>query len=251
MIKTYTTSQAAKIIGVHPNTVRFYEKLGLIPKAERANNGYRIFTELHIRQMMMIRTAFKVEILQNGLRKQIIDIVKASAAGMYDEALLLTENYIKNLQKEKNNANEAIDIVNKILSSDIHENSNIKLTQKEMAQYLEITIDTLRNWELNGLFVAKRKENGYRIYTSSDLNLLKIIRTLRCANYSLASILRMMNTIRENPNADIRSVMDTPSPDDDIITACDKLLSSLSAAENNAKAINSMVIEMKKYNPPL
>ena len=61
----------------------------------------------------------------------------------------------------------------------------------------------------------------------------------------------MMNTIRENPNADIRSVMDTPSPDDDIITACDKLLSSLSAAENNAKAINSMVIEMKKYNPPL
>ena len=137
------------------------------------------------------------------------------------------------------------------MSSDIHENSNIKLTQKEMAQYLEITIDTLRNWELNGLFVAKRKENGYRIYTSSDLNLLKIIRTLRCANYSLASILRMMNTIRENPNADIRSVMDTPSPDDDIITACDKLLSSLSAAENNAKAINSMVIEMKKYNPPL
>lgn len=32
---TYTTAEVAAIIGIHPNTVRLYEKLNLIPKPER------------------------------------------------------------------------------------------------------------------------------------------------------------------------------------------------------------------------
>jgi len=47
---TYKTSEIAKIIGSHPNTVRLYEQLHLIPKATRASNGYRIFTEFHIKK---------------------------------------------------------------------------------------------------------------------------------------------------------------------------------------------------------
>ena len=35
--------------------------------------------------------------------------------------------------------------------------------RKETADYLHITIDTLRNWELHGLFTVKRSQNGYRI----------------------------------------------------------------------------------------
>lgn len=43
-IKTYRTAQVAEMIGVHSNTVRLYEELGLIPKAERETNGYRVYT---------------------------------------------------------------------------------------------------------------------------------------------------------------------------------------------------------------
>ena len=32
---TYKTSEVAVIIEIHPNTVRLYEKLNLIPKPER------------------------------------------------------------------------------------------------------------------------------------------------------------------------------------------------------------------------
>ena len=46
-MKTYQTSEIAKIIGIHPNTVRLYEDLKLIPVVERRKNGYRIFT-IHI-----------------------------------------------------------------------------------------------------------------------------------------------------------------------------------------------------------
>lgn len=35
----YKTSEIATIMGVHPNTVRLYEKLELIPIAKRLPNG--------------------------------------------------------------------------------------------------------------------------------------------------------------------------------------------------------------------
>ena len=63
---------------------------------------------------------------------------------------------------------------------------------------------------------------------------LTIIRSLRCANYSLSSILRMLNALSRNPSVNIRKIIDTPGEDDDIITACDKLLTSLAEAKENA-----------------
>lgn len=69
-MKTYKTAEVAAKIGIHPNTVRLYEKLELIPKPERLPNGYRIFTDFHIEQCRLVRIGFKVEVLQNGLRKK-------------------------------------------------------------------------------------------------------------------------------------------------------------------------------------
>ena len=38
-MKTYRTAQVAQIIGIHPNTVRLYEELGLISRPERRGGG--------------------------------------------------------------------------------------------------------------------------------------------------------------------------------------------------------------------
>ena len=78
-MKTYKTSDIAQIIGVHPNTVRIYEAYELIPKVERKKNGYRVFTDFHLEQFKLARTAFEVEVLQNGLRKKAVQIIKLSA----------------------------------------------------------------------------------------------------------------------------------------------------------------------------
>ena len=74
-METYKTAEVAAIIGIHPNTVRLYEKLQLIPKPERLSNGYRVFTDFHIDQCRLVRIAFQVEVLQNGLRKKIVKII--------------------------------------------------------------------------------------------------------------------------------------------------------------------------------
>lgn len=46
-MSTYSTSQIAKIIGIHLNTVRMYEEWGLVQKPEREAKGYRVFEEIH------------------------------------------------------------------------------------------------------------------------------------------------------------------------------------------------------------
>lgn len=114
-MKRYKTAEVAEMVGLHPNTVRLYEEWGLISKPEREKNGYRIFTDLHIRQIQLARTAFQIEIVQNGLRKKIIEVVKTTAAGDFDRAIKLTREYIAQVQQERCNAEEAIKNVYDIL----------------------------------------------------------------------------------------------------------------------------------------
>ena len=97
ILTTYKTAEVAAVIGVHPNTVRLYEEWGLIPAAKRQKNGYRVFTTFHIQQFWLARTAFQIEVLQGGLRKKIVEVVKLSAQGNFDGAILLTREYVADL----------------------------------------------------------------------------------------------------------------------------------------------------------
>ena len=244
-MNTYTTSEVAKIIGIHPNTVRMYEEWGLIPRAERKSNGYRVFTDYHIEQLRLARIAFQIEVLQNGLRKKVIEIIKLSAKGDFDKALMFAEEYLSQIQREQRNAEESIGIAKQILSGKSLAH-NLLLKRKEVSDYLDISMDTLRNWERNGLLQVKRKQNGYRVYTDDDIERLKMIRTLRLANYSLEAILRMLNALEHNPQVNLKQVLNTPQADTDIVSVCDRLLVSLKTAEENAKKMITILLDMKE-----
>lgn len=245
-MKIYKTSEIARSIGIHPNTVRLYEELNLIAKPERRANGYRVYTELHLEQFRFARMALKVEVLQNGIRKQAVQLIKIVATQDYDQAISLTKQLIQLLKSEQKNAEEAIAITQAILKADLPDNSPLLLTRKKTAELLQISIDTLRNWEMNGLLTVKRRQNGYRVYTETDIQRLKMIRSLRCANYSLASILRMLNALSSDSKVDIRDIINTPKENEDIVSACDKLLTSLQHAENNAEEMLAHIYRMKK-----
>ena len=244
-MNTYTTSDVAKVIGIHPNTVRMYEEWGLIPLAERKSNGYRIFTDFHIEQLRLARIAFQIEVLQNGLRKKVVEIIKLSAKRDFDKALMFAEEYRSQIQREQRNAEESIGIAKQILSGKSAEHTFL-LKRKEVSDYLDISMDTLRNWERNGLLQIKRKQNGYRSYTSDDIERLKMIRTLRLANYSLEAILRMLNALEHNPQIDMKQVLNTPQADSDIVSVCDRLILSLKDAEENAEKMINIILEMKE-----
>jgi len=247
MAHTYKTSEVANIIGIHPNTVRMYEDLELITRPHRQKNGYRVFTDLHIDQFRLARLAFEVEVLQNGLRKHMIAIIKSAACKDFDYALRLAHEYIHSIENELFNANEAITITSDLYHEKIT-GVELALKRKEVSDLLGISIDTLRNWEMNGLLTIKRPKNGYRVYNEDDIQKLKIIRSLRCANYSLSAILRLLNTLSSDKNISFDQALNTPTNDEDIISVCDKLIVSLNAAKDNATQIIQMLEKMKtKY----
>ncbi|WP_151736828.1 MerR family transcriptional regulator [Paenibacillus tengchongensis] len=252
MANTYSTSQVARLIGIHPNTVRLYETLGLIPPPRRRPNGYREFTDVHIEQFKLARSALQVEVLQNGLRKKMLRTIKLSAQGDYPAAIRLAESYLEEIRLEQQRAEEALSLAEQWLDDSGGEDTRC-WTRKQTAELLEVTMDTLRNWELNGLYTAKRKQNGYRVYTGQDIRLLKIIRALRCANYSLGSILRMINAVRAGTGTELREVLDTPHEADKVVYACDRLLSSLREAEQRALEVLRQLQRMKEQymNPTL
>ena len=85
----------------------------------------------------------QIEILQGGLRKKIVDMVKASAAGDFEKAIVLTREYLEQLGKEQQNAEEAIQIVQNIMSGSSKRNP-LSMKRKEVSEYLGISMDTLR-----------------------------------------------------------------------------------------------------------
>ena len=81
------------------------------------------------------------------------------------------------------------------------------------------------------------------------MNRFRILRSLRCANYSLSAILRMLNKLedrlhrREN---EILNILNTPDDEEDIISACDRLIDSLENAINNAYEVIILLKEIKQ-----
>lgn len=243
---TYSTGQIAKIVGLHPNTVRMYEEWGLIHKPERKPNGYRIFTHIHIRQFQLARKAFRTEIMQAGLRDRMIEAVKLSAEYRFDEATELVREYIRIAEGEKENAREAVNICELLYTKQPDTEGKI-YKRSQAARELGLTVDTIRNWEMNGLLTVKRMKNGYRVYDANDIDRLKIIRTLRCANYSLSAILRMLNGYeKEMDKGNLLDILNTPDSDDDIISVCDRLTESLENAVADAYEVIDIITEIKK-----
>jgi len=50
-------SQAAKISGLSAKTIRYYERIGLVSPAERAENGYRSYQQRHVEQFTFLHRA--------------------------------------------------------------------------------------------------------------------------------------------------------------------------------------------------
>lgn len=239
-MSTYRTKEIALLIGVHANTVRFYEEVGFITKPKRHKNGYRAFTELHLKQMELARLALRAEVLQNGLRKKAIEVIHLCAALDFDHAIQSAREYEAMLTRETENAKAAIVSVEAMLKGK-HKPDGMSLKRREAAERLNVTLDTLRNWELNGLITVKRRENGYRVYDASDLERLNIIRTLRCANYSLSAILRLMNHLDKNEAAPVEKILNTPTEQEDIVSVCDRLIISLENTRKDAVEMLSLL----------
>ena len=52
-----TIGQLARATAVKTSTIRFYERLGLLPRAARTVSGYRVFSEQAVRRVRVVQAA--------------------------------------------------------------------------------------------------------------------------------------------------------------------------------------------------
>jgi Hg(II)-responsive transcriptional regulator len=106
--------QLAKQTGVNPETIRYYENIGLLPKAARTENGYRIYSEEDIRRIKFIKRAkelgFTLKEIKELLELRFEDIGSCSdVRELAEEKLKDVEQKIKDLEKIKKILKQLID----------------------------------------------------------------------------------------------------------------------------------------------
>ncbi len=69
--------ELARAVGVNPQTVRYYERAGLLPRAARTPSGYRLYDEEAVARLRFIKAA---QSLGLSLR-EIREIIALSRAG--------------------------------------------------------------------------------------------------------------------------------------------------------------------------
>ena len=110
------------------------------------------------------------------------------------------------------------------------------------AERIGASTTALRDWERNGLIAVRRDpRNGYRTYTSADVDRLRVIRTLLRARYSAMSILRMMTHLDRGGREVPSIVIDAPRGDETVYSATDRWRSSLREAGVRAERLRSAI----------
>jgi DNA-binding transcriptional MerR regulator len=56
-VGAFTVSKLARQSGTSPDTLRYYERIGLIPPAERSRSGYRLYDEAAVDRIRFIKGA--------------------------------------------------------------------------------------------------------------------------------------------------------------------------------------------------
>ncbi|MFO7679472.1 MAG: MerR family transcriptional regulator [Chloroflexota bacterium] len=241
--KFLRTSEVAQTIGVHPNTVRLYEEWGFLPPVSRSAGGYRQFTQTHVEQMRLARLALQWP--YPGGKQVLLDCVHAARNGNLDEALVYAHQFLGHVRAEQAQAETAVSFLEEWAQGKQAEALKRPLRIRHTAQRLNVTSDTLRNWEKSGLLTVPRDpQNGYRLYNAADIGRLRVIRVLRQAGYSHTAILRMLIQFDAGERDHLRHALDTPDPESDIYYIADNWLTTLASVEERACAIIEQLDKM-------
>lgn len=233
----YKTSDIARKANIHPNTVRFYERKGLISIAPRAENGYRLFECRHLYQVMVLRCIFFGEWPGENIRKASIKIVDAMKSWKLKAAREYTKEYIQVIEIEREKAEEVVEILKKWADHKIVEEALETYSRLETSLIIGTTPEALRNWERNGLIEVPRIGNNQRrVYGRKEIERLRVIYMLRQGKYSMSAIHKCLRKFDAGYNEEALDALHNPNKED-IFYAGDHWIYVLEKAARKAEEI--------------
>jgi DNA-binding transcriptional MerR regulator len=238
------TSDLAKAVGIHPNTVRRYVDRGILPPVERSSSGYRRFTRRHLDCLRLACQVYRIPYPGKAIFLSGARIVQTAVSGNLNSALDLAHSHQALIQAEQVQADTAASLLERWAFGAPAEAAIEPLQIGQVARLLDVTIDILRNWDRNGLIdIPRDPSNGYRRYGAQEISRLRVIRMLSRSGYSISAILRMLLQLDQGQKTNLRHALDTPHPDEDAHLASDRWISTLKDQEQRACEIITLLEE--------
>jgi len=245
--KYLRTSDLARAVGIHPNTVRLYAEWGVLPPVERSPSGYRLFTQRHLDCLRLARMVYAAPYPGRGFRALGNQIIQHAVEDDWTGALGKAHEHLLAVNAELAHADQAANLLehwaqNMAADSDP---AGDRLAIGEVSKLLGVSIDIIRNAERNGLITVPRNPyNNYRLFGKKEIERLRIIRMLSKAGYSHMAILRMFIELDKGNTRELKKVLDTPREDEDIFTATDRWLTTLHKQKKLAQQVIRLIEEI-------
>ncbi|HEX9068974.1 MAG TPA: MerR family transcriptional regulator [Ktedonobacterales bacterium] len=240
-----STSDLARAVGAHPNTVRRYVERGLLPPVRRGANGYRLFTQRHLDCMRVARTIHAAPFAGQALRASGTQIIHSVVADDWGGALEHAYAHLALVRAERAHAETAATLLERWAGGMAADATAQPLRIGQVARLLGMSVDVLRNWERSGLIsVPRLASNRYRSYGSAEISRLRVIRMLARSGFSHMAILRMLLRLDQGITTQLRQALDTPAPDEDARIAADRWLSALAGHEADALRLIVLIEEV-------
>jgi len=189
------TVEVARESGYSVQQVRDLERLGVIPPAARASNGYRSYTPLHVQALRAYRGlagaagSVTARQLLAGLRTGTLADA-ASAVGAVHVRLARE-------REEALDAQRALRAIQAEVDGQDHEPVSDAMTITQLAEALGVRPSTLRFWEREGLVSPERVTSLHvRRYGPSAIGAARIVAALRGAGYGIPAVREIMSSLR-------------------------------------------------------
>ena len=103
-MRQFTIGELSRLTEVNIETIRYYEKIGIMPNPPRNNSGYRIYSSSHLGRLTFVRRSRELGFSQPEVRKllTLVDEHKYTCAEVQEMTarhLLTVRNKIKDLRK--------------------------------------------------------------------------------------------------------------------------------------------------------
>ncbi|MEO3771751.1 MerR family transcriptional regulator [Micromonospora sp. B9E7] len=194
----YRPIDLARRHGLSAQAVRNYEREGVLPPAERTPNGYRRFSEVHVKAL----SAFLALIVGHG-HAASGDIMRAVNRGEIDTALRTIDQSHGLLQRDRETLDAVETAVATLVGTKPPPQSGAAVPISVVAHRLGLRPATLRKWELAGVLRPRRDpETRHRVYAPDDVRDAELAHLLRRGGYRLDHIAAVLRQVRDAGGAE-------------------------------------------------
>lgn len=108
-----TRGELAKRTGCNLETIRYYEKIRLMPEPSRSTNGYREYDQIHMKRLQFIMRGRELGFTMEDL-KSLLDLVDRKAVSC-GEVSKLAKEHLESVHQKINDLRRIEDALSKTL----------------------------------------------------------------------------------------------------------------------------------------